>query len=187
MIIHTLGPEATDSHDAAQYYLQGKNGVRHIVLHDRFEEIINHLNNYQGECLIIPAAFKSFRNHMDWADLHYAYLGRLQLIDCFRHPLNQLVIIRRLTAIHNIAYTHPATATLLKSYLQAIHSHAVIEYTDSKYLAYQKYKTTQAHFVLTNLQNVQLSADEKIERTYAPDMVWCVYQILNTANQVNIN
>lgn len=178
MIIHTLGPEETDSNSAAQYYLRKMPGVNHIVLHGRFEEIINHLNDYPGDYLIIPAAFKSCHVHMDWADFHYAHLDQLKLIDCFRHQLNPLVLIRRLTATNNVAYTHPSTATLLNNYLRFIPGRAVIKYADSKYLAYQKYTTTQARFVLTNQQNVQLSSDEKIERTYTPDMVWCVYQII---------
>lgn len=176
MIIHTLGPEATDSNDAAHYYLDGKPGTHQVVLHDCFEDIMNHLADYPGECLLIPAAFKSSRSHMDWADFHYSHLADLELTACFRHPLNRLVILRRLTAGRDVAYTHPSTAALLVSYLHSIHACPKIEYADSKYLAYQKYKETKARFVLTNDRNVQLGPEEKMERSCTPDMVWCVYQ-----------
>jgi Prephenate dehydratase. len=177
LIIHTLGPEATDSNDAAHDYLSGKQGVNQVVLHDRFEDILDHLEDHSGDFLLIPAAFKSFRSHSDWADFHYSHLNELELTDCFRHPLNRLVIIRRQTAQRDVAYTHPSTAALLKNYLQSVHACPMIEYADSKYLAYQKYKETQARFVVTNERNVQLSSEEKIERACTPDMVWCVYQI----------
>lgn len=174
MIIHTLGPEATDSSEAADYYLKG-NG--RVVLHSRFEEITEHLEDYQGDCLLIPAAFKSFRNHTDWADFHYGHTAELTLIDCFRHPLNRLVLIRRLKPLCDTAYTHPATAVLLKNYLTSIHACTEIKYTDSKFFAYREYQAAQARFVLTNERNVRLTSGEHLEQAWTPDMIWCVYRI----------
>ncbi|WP_010631523.1 hypothetical protein [Sporolactobacillus vineae] len=185
MIIHTLGPEATDSNDAADYYLKRETGISQVVLHDCFEDITDHLGIYQGDCLLIPAAFKSFRNHTDWADFHYGHVAQLTLIDCFRHPLNRLVLIRRLNAVQDAAYTHPSTSALLKSYLKSVGACPKVEYADSKYLAYRKYQETQARFVLTNERNVHLTSGEDVERSWTPDMVWCVYQIKsNEENRV---
>jgi hypothetical protein len=186
VIIHTLGPEATDSSHATDYYLKGKPGTSQVVLHRRFEDITDHLRDYQGDFLIIPAAFKSFRSHTDWADFHYEHAADLTLMDCFRHPLNRLVLIRRLNAVHDVAYTHPSTSALLKSYLKSVGDRPRIAYADSKYLAYQKYKEMRARFVLTNHRNVHLIPGEIIERSWTPDMVWCVYQIKNIEeNQVS--
>lgn len=177
VIIHTLGPEETDSCDAAHYYLREKKGTGRIMLHACFEDVIDHLEDYQGDYFIIPAAFKSGRNHMDWADFHYAHLKQLTLVTCFCHRLNPLALVRRHTATNPVAYTHPATAVLLENYLENVHDSVEIKYADSKFLAYQRYTAEQAHYVLTNLHNVRLSDNENIERIYTPDMIWCVYQI----------
>ncbi|MET1248869.1 hypothetical protein ABWW58_08795 [Sporolactobacillus sp. STCC-11] len=177
MIIHTLGPEATDSCRAARYYQSAHPGDIRIVLHDCFEGIIEHFDDYQGDYFMIPAAFKSCHEHLDWADIHYTHLDQLKLVTCFCYALDPLVLIRRLRPTMDVAYTHPSTAALLKNYLRSIQDQSVIHYTDSKYLAYQNYKTAQAHYVITNQKNVQLGDNEKIERTYTPDMVWCLYQI----------
>ncbi|MCO7125857.1 hypothetical protein NIE88_08740 [Sporolactobacillus shoreicorticis] len=178
MIIHTLGPEATDSCRAAQHYERTQPGDIRIELHDCFENIIEHFNDYQGDCFLIPTAFKSCHTHLDWADIHYTHLDQLKLVTCFCYALDPLVLIRRLRLAANAAYTHPSTAALMKDYLHSIQDDAVIHYTDSKYLAYQNYRRVRARYVITNQKNVQLSDNEKIERTYTPDMVWCLYQIL---------
>lgn len=183
MIIHTLGPEATDSCQAARYYLKENAVCGRVQLHCRFEEIIDHLMDYPGDYFVIPAAFKSYRAHIDWADFHYAHLDQLTLISCFRYRLNTLVLIRRQNAANTIAYTHPSTTALLENYMQQANVQPLIKYTDSKYLAYQQYNETKAQYVITNQQNIRLTSQEKIERTYTPDMIWCLYKIKNE-NQV---
>ncbi|WP_353948679.1 hypothetical protein ABNN70_02585 [Sporolactobacillus sp. Y61] len=178
MIIHTLGPEETDSSSAAYHYLKKRQTAGQIVLHDCFEDITHHLTDYRSDFLIMPAAYKSFRDHIDWADFHYSHLRGLRLVACFRHPLNPLVLVRRNGASNGIACTHPATTTLLRHYLGDTASDCEIRYADSKYLAYQMYRREKARYVITSLRIVRLDPDESIEQTWTPDMVWCVYEIL---------
>ncbi|MFT8361567.1 MAG: hypothetical protein ABF586_00525 [Sporolactobacillus sp.] len=179
MLIHTLGPEATDSYQAAAYYIEETACDGQICLHACFDEIINHLDNYRGDYLIIPAAFKSNQAHCDWADFHYTYLDRLTLVTCFRHPLDPLILIQRQNPVSSAAYTHPSTAALLERYLLETGERLAICYTDSKYLAYARYIDTKARYVLTNQRNSHLSPQEKVVRRYTPDMVWCLYKIQN--------
>ncbi|MCI1858327.1 MAG: hypothetical protein LKI94_01275 [Sporolactobacillus sp.] len=181
MIIHTLGPETTDSSEAARYYLHRQAGQGRIVLHERFEAIIERLPTYGGDMLLIPAAYKS-ADGSDWADFHYTQLNRLKLVDCFHRPLQPLVLIRRKIAAHETAYTHPATAVLLKNYLHAVGSRASLCFAGSKDLAYRRYCEQQGRYVLTGMNSVRHGADDgTIEATYTADMVWCVYQILREA------
>lgn len=178
MIIHTLGPAETDSCEAASDYLRHQCDDGRLVLHDSFESVINHLDAFVGDFLLIPAAFKSSRRNIDWADVHYGCLEQLKLVDCFHGQLDPLVLVRRKDAAHAIAYTHPATAALLKKYLQNSDRSVEIRYTDSKYLAYQNYRLNHAQLVVTNKKIISLGEQETIEKTYAVDMVWCVYKIL---------
>ncbi|GAJ26437.1 hypothetical protein JCM15457_1365 [Liquorilactobacillus sucicola DSM 21376 = JCM 15457] len=173
MIIHTLGPQETDSNDAAHYYVQQKlAGKAQITLHDSYAEIIQCFSQYQNDFFLVPTAFKSAALNITWGELHYQYLDQLLLQDCFMHRLNPLVIIENCTRKNGIAYSHPATAKLLTSKVKLQH----MRYSSSKYLAYQQY-LCDGQYVLTNEKNIALSPNEKIVARYEPQMIWSLYQI----------
>lgn len=173
LIIHTLGPQETDSNDAAHYYLSKSSDKKgQIILHNSYEEIISTFAKYKNEFFLIPTAFKSVTLNMTWGELHYHYLDQLILKNCFIHRLNPLVIIERCDRKNGIAYSHPATAQLLTS---RIHS-CQVRYSPSKYLAYQQY-LKDGQYTLTNEKNIVLSSKEKIIARYEPQMIWSLYQI----------
>ena len=49
MKIHTLGPEQTDSSEACDYYRNERFPDAKIVLHESFESILEHLEEYRGD------------------------------------------------------------------------------------------------------------------------------------------
>ncbi|KRL00864.1 hypothetical protein [Liquorilactobacillus capillatus] len=173
MIIHTLGPQETDSNDAAQYYIQHNAlSKAQIVLSASYTDIINALPQYQNDFLLIPTAFKSVALNLTWGELHYQYLDQLELKDCFIHRLNPLVMIEHCQRKSGIAYSHPATAKLLAA---KVHPQQMY-YSASKYLAYQQY-LHDGQYTLTNEKNIVLSSEEKIIARYEPQMIWSLYQI----------
>jgi hypothetical protein len=174
MIIHTLGPEATDSYAAAQIYNhQHYADQAQIVGHPSFESLLSNLTAYSQDYLLIPAAFKSTIFKASWGDIHYALLEKIVLMDCFITKLDPLVVIKRLNTDNRIGYTHAATAQLFTRIVKNVEVQTVA----SKYLAYQDYQLNQAGYVLTNIKNVQITPHEQIIKRLTPSMVWCVYQI----------
>ncbi|WP_057875351.1 hypothetical protein [Liquorilactobacillus aquaticus] len=173
MIIHTLGPQETDSNDAAHYYLDRNTSIKaQIILHNSYEEIINTFPKYRNEFFLVPTAFKSAKFNMSWGELHYRYLSQLILKDCFLHSLNPLVVLENCGQKNGIAYSHPATAQLLITHVQP----SQIRYCPSKYLAYQQY-LQDGQYSLTNERNISLSSNEKILARYESQMIWSLYQI----------
>ncbi|WP_225422761.1 amino acid biosynthesis protein [Lactiplantibacillus garii] len=133
MVIHTLGPAATDSFAAAEHYNQVKYaGQATVCGHPSFEEILTTLAGYHGDELVIPAAFKSSTLKAGWGDIHYALLEQLTLRDCFMTVLDPIVVVQRIGADNRIGYTHAATAQLL----ERVVSHVSVQTCASKYLAY---------------------------------------------------
>ncbi|WP_137626962.1 amino acid biosynthesis protein [Lactiplantibacillus pingfangensis] len=174
MRLHTLGPAATDSYAASQFYnCEQLQNQATIIGHPSFEAILTQLPTLSGDWLVIPAAFKSTELQASWGDVHYATLTQMTLIDCFMTALDPLVVVQRLAADNRIGYTHAATAQLLQRLVQSVE----IQTVSSKVLAYQAYQQNQAAYVLTNEKNVTLTAQEQVIKRLTPSMVWCVYQI----------
>ncbi|MDN7145606.1 hypothetical protein QS460_06650 [Liquorilactobacillus mali] len=175
MRIHTLGPKQTDSYAATKYYVNQhlmNQGVE-IELHTSFEKIIAQMSKYQGEYIVIPAAFKSKELGVDWGDFHYRNIERLKLITSFIFEISPLVLLKNSRCNSGIAYTHAALADLLRQVVEP----AEIRCAKSKYLAYQEY-LEDGQYVLTNTKNIHLRENEIILKKFSPQMVWVVYQII---------
>lgn len=177
MRIHTLGPAATDSSQAAQYYVehyladQLKTSTQ-IVLHSSFEQLFSQLQQLKDDFLVIPTAFRSAKSGMSWGQWHYRNLTVLDLQTAFVYPLNSLVLLENTASVSNIAYTHAALTDLMGQYIKP----KVVRCSASKYAAYQQY-LVDGQYVLTNEKNVRLRPTEKILQRFSPQMVWAVYQI----------
>lgn len=170
MILHTLGPEATDSNAAAKWYAKQHSEIK-IQLHDNFLAVLNHLADYQGDEILIPMAYQD-ANGNSLGDYHYRLLGKMQLVDVFLTDLNPIVVLEKQSTSHKL-YTHPATMAIAKQY----QNDNQIELADSKYVAYQNYQK-DGKLVITNQKNLHtLSPNEKILQTIHSKMGWCVYRI----------
>lgn len=170
MILHTLGPEATDSNAAAVWYAKQHPKVK-IQLHANFLAILNHLDEYQGDEILIPMAYQDAEGN-SLGDYHYRLLGKMQLVATFLTELNPIVVLENQSQSHKL-YTHPATLEIAKQYQRDFE----IELADSKYTAYQNYQK-DGKLVITNQKNIHtLAPNEKILQTIHSKMGWCVYQI----------
>ncbi|WP_281164234.1 hypothetical protein [Liquorilactobacillus sicerae] len=174
MKIHTLGPAETDSNQAAQYF--AANFVQEaceIILHPSFEQLFIELSNLTDDYLLIPTAFRSSQLNLSWGQWHYRNLDQLTLKNAFIFQLSPLVLLENTQSSNNLADTHAALADLVSQIIPS----AQINCSASKYLAYQKYRSTDSRYVLTNQQLVQIRPFERIIKEFEPQMIWAVYQI----------
>ncbi|MCQ2569975.1 MAG: hypothetical protein MJ139_03615 [Limosilactobacillus sp.] len=171
MRLHTLGPQATDSYQAALVY-QAQHPCE-IDLHSSFEEILTNLRHYHGDYLLLPTAYQGQGNWpLTWGQTHYRLLDQLNLQTAFITSLDDLVIVENQQATTSNAYTHPATRDLLQTHL----AHATVITAPSKYRAYQAY-LTDGRYVLTSRKLVHLRPYERLIKTFEAKMIWSVYEI----------
>ncbi|MGO1337859.1 MAG: hypothetical protein ACTMH7_05270 [Leuconostoc fallax] len=180
MKLHTLGPDSTDSARAARIY-QNDHDVE-IILHDSFEEILLQLDEYSGEQILMPVAFKSKKyDHLNWADINYLKWQQLQMIDVFDLPLLPLIILENTKYNLNIARTHAATEGLLKQFLQDEHLDDAwgpsITFSSSKPKVYDEFQKHGERFALISKPEQFPKAEYIIRQELQPKMVWVVYQV----------
>ncbi|WP_429971108.1 amino acid biosynthesis protein [Fructilactobacillus sp. Tb1] len=168
--MHTLGPQATDSNAAAERYVKLHPNLK-IKLHVDFLDVLNHLNDYSGDLLLIPMAYQDHEGN-SLGDYHYQLIDKMHLIDTIITDLDPIVVIENHSNNHKL-YTHPATIKLAEKYQNGCD----IITTNSKYAAYQSY-LIDGKLVITNQKNVaKLAPDETILQTIHSKMSWCIYQI----------
>lgn len=173
MIIHTLGGKKTDSYAAARYYLNQDGHHGQIVMHPSFEEIYDHLPAYVGDYLVVPAAFRN-QTGESWGDLHYRYLDQLDLADSFITQLDPMVMAQR-PASQAIAYSHAATASLLKSLLPP---NVQIKLAPSKVAAYQNF-LRDGRYVMTSQKLIDPTIkDIQVLKKLPAKMLWSLYRII---------
>lgn len=170
MLIHTLGPEETDSATAAQSYLAHHPGQ--LQLHTSFEELLRRLRNFAGDYLLLPTAFHGNQTlPLSWGQVHYRYLDQLELKEAFVTELDEMVILENIARPTGLAYSHPATADLLAQTVKA-----EIQFSPSKYQAYQAYQKN-GRYVLTSRKLVDLRPSERILKRFQVKMIWSLYLI----------
>lgn len=172
MKIHTLGPKQTDSSEACDYYRNKNFPDAKIMLHQSFESILEHLEEYRGDLFVVPAAFASETLHLTWGTMHYRYLDKLDVEASFIYPLAEMVCIKSRKRHTGIGYTHAATKDLLKKYAP----NARLVSAASKYRAYERY-LKDGEYVLTNKKNMVETDEAEILAEFQVKMVWCVYRI----------
>jgi len=170
-VINTLGPKQTDSYRAGRYWLSKNKLAGKIKLHTSFEGLLQNLDKYRGQLLLVPTAFKSEKLALDWGELHYQNLDKLNLIDCFKYDLDELVLVENKEVTSKKAYTHRATISLLAQ-IDDIEIICVA----SKYEAYQRF-IKDGRYVLTNQKNLGKLVSEVIIKHFSVSMIWAVYRI----------
>ena len=183
MKLHTLGPTETDSQRAAMHFIT----TQKIVLHDSFEEIFLHLDDYVGDQLIVPVAFKSNRlPELNWADINYSEWQRLAIVTTFALPLLTLSLVENTKFKRNVAIIHAATEGLLLRYLreQGLDNAwgPSVVFSPSKPVALAGFINDQNRFtIISEEQFLKLPESEdpkyQVRQSLQPQMVWVVYQI----------
>ncbi|MGX7051443.1 hypothetical protein [Leuconostoc palmae] len=183
MKLHTLGPSGTDSERAAKHFITNET----LILHDSFEEILTNLDNYIGDQVILPVAFKSNKiPTLNWADINYLEWQRLDIISTFSLPLMTLSLIENLSFERNVAVIHAATEGLLQKYLKQegldnAWGPSVI-FSPSKPAAMSDFIKNQNRFtIISEEEFLKLSESEnpkyQVKQRLHPQMIWVVYQI----------
>ena len=172
MILHTLGPAATDSAHAAAAYLSTHPQFT-VQLHPSFTAIYDQLNHLAGDYLLIPASYQS-PTGLSWGQLHYRTLAQLQLIDGFVFELAPMAVAHYQGRTTKLAYSHPATADLLRQFLPP---EIQIKACSSKVVAANQF-LLDGEYVLTSQELLPTKQAIKILKTIHTPMLWSVYQIL---------
>ena len=103
MKLHTLGPVGTDSEQAAKDYITDQT----LVLHQDVESILTHLDDYAGDQILVPAAFKSHQlPALDWANFNYLAWEKATIVVTFARPLMTLVVVENTAYARNVAVIH---------------------------------------------------------------------------------
>ncbi|KRM12126.1 hypothetical protein FD16_GL000201 [Paucilactobacillus suebicus DSM 5007 = KCTC 3549] len=174
--IHTLGPKATDSYEASQHIPDDVENE--IVLHDSFDDIIENLQHYADDYLLLPAAYQSKHSDFGWRELSYEYWDRLTLETVYHHPLKTLCLISNFNFKQNKAIIHPATTNLLNTYLKKQKLDISIHYAGSKASAYDHFVADDYRFTIVSEDSLTEGHPYQIIQKYHPDMVWCLYHII---------
>lgn len=183
MKLHTLGPVGTDSELAASHYLTDQM----LVLHKDFEEILTHLDQYSGDQVLVPVAFKSNRlPDLNWANFNYLAWEKVEIVATFALPLMTLNVIENVGYLRNIAVIHTATEGLLQQYLRTNGLDNAwgpsVVFAPSKPVAMSDFIKAQDRFtIVSEVQFLKLPESEdpkyQVRQRLRPQMVWVVYQI----------
>lgn len=176
MKVHTLGPNATDSYKAAKTIVKDAD----IILHESFDEIIDNIEQYLNEYIIIPVAYTSHRKKYDWKDFNFQYCNRLKLCKVAALYTQPMLLLEKEISSNYDAIVHPATEIFLNK-AKRIDS---IEYAKSKYDAWKQFKNDYKYkYTLISKDVFEMEKNEccynlTILEEYKPIMIWCLYKIL---------
>lgn len=177
MIIHTLGPENTDSYAAAQSLLQAEEDD--IVGYPSFDTILHELERLKGDCVLFPVAFQSARKPYGWKEFNYDYWEKIELLQVFAKKTKPMVLIENRDRKMDSAMIHPATKIFLEKYLNKVNETLPITYTDSKIKAWTAFKNMGLKYTIISedvFEKEKTDQYQIVER-YEPQMVWCLYKI----------
>lgn len=175
-IVHTLGPTSTDSYAAAQYIPGDEENQ--IELHDNFDDIIENLQDYTDEYLLIPAAYQSKHSDFGWRELAYQYWDRLKIETVYHHPLKTMCLITNPQFRQNKAIIHPATTNLLSFYFKEQQLDMPVHYAGSKASAYERFVDRKYRYSIVSEDSLRSTDSYQVVKKYHPDMVWCLYHIV---------
>jgi hypothetical protein len=177
--VHTLGPESTSSHLAARHFMAAMSLELAIVLHDKFEDILNGDRQVRGRLVIVPSAF---------AGAHKFFMAEdIELIGCFCHDtppyhvawrrgagtLRDGVDPERSCAMPLIA-SHPAPVDLIPRILPAGSRFRVAHYC-STVAAARAVLVNDADMALCNLSTIAEFGLESSGVGIVIQMTWNVF------------
>lgn len=177
-IIHTLGPEQTDSYRTLKYYLQKNfDDNIQIVLHENYDEIIEKLGKFKGEYFFIPTAYKSPNKNYGWTEFNFQHCDELEIADVLSYQTMPMYLISNSKYKKNSAIIHPATEVFIRTYLDT--KDVNIEYASSKVLAYDLFNKYKYRYCIISDQVFEQDkeSDVNIIKKFYPTMVWCLYKV----------
>ncbi|WP_208560711.1 hypothetical protein [Marinilactibacillus kalidii] len=178
MIIHTLGPNSTDSYAAAESLL--KSDEDDIVAYPSFDNLLHTIESLKGEHVLFPVAFKSARREYGWKEFNYDYWDKVELVEVFQKKTKPMVLVRNHRYTEDAAMIHPATTIFMKKYLASTSEQTLINFADSKYKAWTAFckKNLKYTIISEDVFEKEKYPEHEIQERYEPVMVWCLYKII---------
>ncbi|MHA8110808.1 hypothetical protein ACYATP_04825 [Lactobacillaceae bacterium Melli_B4] len=177
-ILHTLGPDTTDSYKAAEYFKTNNDNYQRtaIQLHDSFEAIYEHLADFSGDLFLVPVAYND-KNGDNWGTNNYRYWKQLKIVDTFHLPTMPMLLVENLALTNHTAIIHAATQELLDHFERSTNQKLATDYVPSKPLAQQAFEDGQYQYAIFSQQAFSPHGSFKVLQEYQPEMIWCLYQI----------
>lgn len=177
MIIHTLGPDSTDSYAAAERFMQSEDDA--IVEYPSFDSLLHSIDELKGQYVLFPAAFQSARKNYGWKEFNYDYWDKVELVEVFQKKTKPMILVKNIKHAENRAMIHPATTIFMKKYLKAKDEQTRIDFTDSKYKAWTAFRKKNLKYTIISedVFEQEKQSSHVIEERYEPVMIWCLYKI----------
>lgn len=176
MKIHTLGPDLTDSFSAATSV---ECSDREIICHDSFDDIIENLDCYIGEHIVIPTAYQSSKKNYGWKEFNFQYWDRLELVKLFSAPTKTMVLLKNSSFECEKSIIHPATKIYMEEFLRKHNENIPMVFAESKVAAWNLFKKDRMKYTIVS-KDVAIKKTKKtlnIIEEYRPQMIWCLYKI----------
>ncbi len=175
--IATLGPEGTDSENAARLIREQLNLGADIVLCESFAKAEEYASSHRG-FFLIPAAYtrKDSQGNIveSWADVNFrlGIEGTLSLHSSHVLPLQEMCIARRADAFDpRTIVLHPSTEMFAKVYEPNLDR----LYINSKPTVVKACSEGRADKCIGSSVVVQQFGNLEIEKRFNPTMVWTLY------------
>ena len=120
----------------------------------------------------MPVGFENKRNNKNWIFYHFKYYNILEPRECFIKKTKPMLLIRNVNCYKNNAIIHSSTDVFLDVLND---SNLVVEYTDSKCLAYDTFKDGNHRYCIISKDVYEKSPFGEIINEFYPTMIWIVY------------
>ncbi len=172
MIVNTLGPNKSDSYNAAVNWLKNSDGQ--IITYASFEDIFNNIDNLIEEYIIMPVGFENKYTGKNWVHYHFTYIKKLDVINTFILKTKEMYLIENVECKNLTAIIHSSTESFLKN---NIDDKVQVFYENSKCLAYEKFLNGQYKYCIASKDVFEEKSYGQIIKQFTPTMVWIVYLV----------
>jgi hypothetical protein len=172
--IATLGPEGTDSENAAKRIINLRNLEGGVILCDSFE-IAKQKSIQDNHYFLIPAAYSSRDSNVitdTWGDFNFREMGKLELLDALVLPLKEMCVARNDLCINPISVSlHPSTEVFAQRYANNFKR----DYIHSKPLAVKRCSEGLSDLCIGSSDVIERYDNLIIQERFQPNMVWTLY------------
>ena len=180
--VHTLGPKTTDSFRAYQYACKKYPDVSQasLYLHDSYSSIYDNLNQFIGDLIIVPVAYRGRSRIDNWTDNNFRYSNNLAILDSFVLSTKKMSLIENLNACNSRAIIHPSTTIFIKQYEEVIGKSIEFDLADSKPAALSIFLNKRYQYTVASYDTylIEKCKTVKVRNIFSPQMIWCVYKIM---------
>ncbi|TPR14314.1 hypothetical protein [Apilactobacillus timberlakei] len=184
MILNTLGPKSTDSYEAAKFVKNKIFPKINIQLHDSFDDIYENLSELEGECILVPVAYRSSSSSSNWVDNNYKYWNKLDIINTFVLSTMPMLLVKNDDIKIKNMILHPSTIAYLKDFENEFDININAEFDRSKPIVLDKFINENFRYSIVSenllneyINNKIINFNVDIIHKYQPKMIWCIYKV----------